>query len=109
MTSWCLGERPARRPISTVTSRVGLLSRFGSGPVSACGGGRVQRRGERSVALTYLVGQSRAFLQQLDHCREELGGLADGELAPLLDAVARAEAAVRVAERLGTERLRGSR
>lgn len=74
-----------------------------------CGVGqeyRVQRRDERSVALTYLVGQSRAFLQQLDLSRLELGALADGELAPLIEAVARAEAAVRVAERLGTERLR---
>jgi hypothetical protein len=61
---------------------------------------------ERTAALTNLVGQSRAYLLQLDLAKAELEELHESELAPLVAAITDAEQAVRYAERLGTAALR---
>jgi hypothetical protein len=60
----------------------------------------------RSTALTHLVGDSRAYLQQLDLTARELHEVREPDLGVVVDAVARARAAVQEAERLGCQRLR---
>ncbi len=63
-------------------------------------------RNERTTALTYLVGQSRAYLQQLELARRELGVLDHADLGLVLRAVDAAEVAVKAVDSIGTEKLR---
>ncbi len=65
-------------------------------------------RNERATALTYLVGQSRAYLQQLELARRELGDLKAADLQLILQAVDAAEVAVKAINSIGTEKLRRS-
>jgi hypothetical protein len=62
----------------------------------------------RSRALTYLVGDARAYLQQLDLAHAELAELHDYHLTPLLEALVQAHALVGEVNSRGTATLRGS-
>jgi hypothetical protein len=61
----------------------------------------------RSRALTYLVGDARAYLQQLDLAHAELAELRDEHLTTLLETLAQAQALVRDVNSRGTAALRG--
>ena len=60
----------------------------------------------RSRALTHLVGQSRAYLQQLEDARDELAGLREPDLDPVLKAIEGAMATVSTVNSVGSRRLR---
>jgi hypothetical protein len=62
----------------------------------------------RSRALTYLVGDARAYLQQLDLAHSELAELRDEHPTPLVETLARAQALVREVSLRGTAALRGN-
>jgi hypothetical protein len=61
-----------------------------------------------SRALTHLVGQSRAYLQQLELAKRELRQANGHDLVGLLQAMDAAEAAVLAVNTLGTPKLRAS-
>jgi hypothetical protein len=60
----------------------------------------------RTRALTYLVGQSRAYLQQLEGAREELAELREPDIDPVLKAVERAIKVVSAVNSIGSHMLR---
>jgi hypothetical protein len=60
----------------------------------------------RSRALTHLVGQSRAYLQQLKGARDELAELRQPDLDAVLKAVEGAVAIVSAVNSIGSRKLR---
>jgi hypothetical protein len=60
----------------------------------------------RSRALMHLVGQSRAYLRQLEDARDELAGLREPDLNPVLKAIEGAMATVSTVNSAGSRKLR---
>jgi hypothetical protein len=60
----------------------------------------------RHLALTHLVGNTRAFLLQLGDSQQELELLHERGLDPLVAIMAAAEAALKQVDRLGTAALK---
>jgi hypothetical protein len=66
-------------------------------------------RDTRTIALGHLVGQSRAYLQQLDMAKAELEELKAPDLSTVLQAIDGAVTSVQALNLTATEKLRARR